>query len=45
MKIESRPLICVEAVAANGCSVNLFLQDDWHVRVFGPTARCGTARS
>jgi 3-amino-4-hydroxybenzoic acid synthase len=35
VKIESRPLICVEAVAANGCSVNLFLQDDWHVRVFG----------
>lgn len=34
VKIESRPLICVEAVAANGQEVNLFLQDDWHVRVF-----------
>jgi 3-amino-4-hydroxybenzoic acid synthase len=34
VKIESRPLICVEAVAANGQDVNLFLQDDWHVRVF-----------
>jgi 3-amino-4-hydroxybenzoic acid synthase len=35
VKIESRPLICVEAVAASGQEVNLFLQDDWHVRVFG----------
>jgi 3-amino-4-hydroxybenzoic acid synthase len=35
VKIESRPLICVEAIAANGREVNLFLQDDWHVRVFG----------
>jgi 3-amino-4-hydroxybenzoic acid synthase len=35
VKIESRPLICVEAVAANGQGVNVFLQDDWHVRVFG----------
>lgn len=35
VKIESRPLICVEAVAASGQDVNLFLQDDWHVRVFG----------
>jgi 3-amino-4-hydroxybenzoic acid synthase len=34
VKIESRPLICVEAVAACGQDVNLFLQDDWHVRVF-----------
>jgi 3-amino-4-hydroxybenzoic acid synthase len=35
VKIESRPLICVEAVAADGRDVNVFLQDDWHVRVFG----------
>jgi len=35
VKIESRPLICVEAVAPDGREVNLFLQDDWHVRVFG----------
>ncbi|HEY2442106.1 MAG TPA: 3-dehydroquinate synthase II family protein [Streptosporangiaceae bacterium] len=34
VKIESRPLICIEAVAASGQDVNLFLQDDWHVRVF-----------
>lgn len=34
VKIESRPLICVEAVAASGQDVNIFLQDDWHVRVF-----------
>jgi len=31
----------VEAVAANGQDVNLFLQDDWHVRVF---ASDGTVR-
>lgn len=35
VKIESRPLIHVEAVAGCGQEVNLFLQDDWHVRVFG----------
>ncbi|HEX9034345.1 MAG TPA: 3-dehydroquinate synthase II family protein [Streptosporangiaceae bacterium] len=34
VKIESRPLICVQAIAASGQDVNLFLQDDWHVRVF-----------
>jgi 3-amino-4-hydroxybenzoic acid synthase len=36
VKIESRPLISINAVAANGQSVNLILQDDWHVRVLGP---------
>jgi 3-amino-4-hydroxybenzoic acid synthase len=41
VKVESRPLICVEAVAADGRDVNLFLQDDWHVRVF---ASDGTVR-
>lgn len=35
VKIESRPLIHVDAVAGNGQEVSLFLQDDWHVRVFG----------
>ncbi|MEU6219983.1 3-dehydroquinate synthase II [Streptomyces sp. NPDC047022] len=36
VKIESRPLISVDAVAPNGQKVNLILQDDWHVRVLGP---------
>lgn len=36
VKIETRPLISVDAVAPNGLSVNLILQDDWHVRVLGP---------
>ncbi|TDV52021.1 3-dehydroquinate synthase II [Actinophytocola oryzae] len=36
VKIESRPLISVDAQAPNGQTVNLILQDDWHVRVFGP---------
>jgi 3-amino-4-hydroxybenzoic acid synthase len=36
VKIESRPLISIDAVAQNGRTVNLILQDDWHVRVLGP---------
>jgi 3-amino-4-hydroxybenzoic acid synthase len=36
VKIETRPLLSVSAVAANGQQVNLILQDDWHVRVLGP---------
>lgn len=36
VKIESRPLISVDAVAPDGRKVNLILQDDWHVRVLGP---------
>lgn len=36
VKIETRPLISVDAVAPNGQTVNLILQDDWHVRVLGP---------
>jgi 3-amino-4-hydroxybenzoic acid synthase len=38
VKIETRPLISVDAVAPNGQPVNLILQDDWHVRVLGPGA-------
>jgi 3-amino-4-hydroxybenzoic acid synthase len=38
VKIESRPLISVDAVSAAGVEVNLILQDDWHVRVLGPGA-------
>ncbi|MGH3801317.1 MAG: 3-dehydroquinate synthase II family protein [Pseudonocardiaceae bacterium] len=36
VKIESRPLISIDAEAASGQKVNLILQDDWHVRVLGP---------
>jgi 3-amino-4-hydroxybenzoic acid synthase len=36
VKIESRPLLSIDAVAPNGQMVNLILQDDWHVRVLGP---------
>ncbi|MEV4511732.1 3-dehydroquinate synthase II [Dactylosporangium sp. NPDC049525] len=38
IKIETRPLLSVDAVAPNGQEVNLILQDDWHVRVLGPGA-------
>ncbi|RKR90382.1 3-dehydroquinate synthase II [Micromonospora pisi] len=38
VKIESRPLLSIDAVAPNGQTVNLILQDDWHVRVLGPGA-------
>jgi 3-amino-4-hydroxybenzoic acid synthase len=36
VKIETRPLLCIDAVAPSGQGVNLILQDDWHVRVLGP---------
>ncbi|HEX6352815.1 3-dehydroquinate synthase II [Actinophytocola sp.] len=36
VKIETRPLLSVDAVADDGTVVNLVLQDDWHVRVLGP---------
>jgi 3-amino-4-hydroxybenzoic acid synthase len=36
VKIESRPLLSIDAVAPDGTEVNLILQDDWHVRVLGP---------
>jgi len=35
VKIESRPLLSIDAIAPNGKKVNLILQDDWHVRVLG----------
>ncbi len=38
VKIETRPLISIDAVAPDGTAVNLILQDDWHVRVLGPGA-------
>ncbi|MEV3897691.1 3-amino-4-hydroxybenzoic acid synthase [Streptomyces anulatus] len=36
VKIETRPLISIDAEAPDGRRVNLILQDDWHVRVLGP---------
>lgn len=36
VKIETRPLISIDAVGPEGREVNLILQDDWHVRVLGP---------
>ncbi|MGI5119480.1 3-dehydroquinate synthase II family protein [Marinactinospora thermotolerans] len=39
VKIETRPLLSVHAVAPGGQEVNLILQDDWHVRVLGPGDR------
>jgi 3-amino-4-hydroxybenzoic acid synthase len=38
VKIETRPLLSIDAVAPDGQTVNLILQDDWHVRVLGPGA-------
>jgi 3-amino-4-hydroxybenzoic acid synthase len=38
-KIESRPLLSVDAVGPDGRRVNLILQHDWHVRVLGPGGR------
>jgi 3-amino-4-hydroxybenzoic acid synthase len=35
-KIESRPLLSIDAVSSDGRPVNLILQNDWHVRVLAP---------
>jgi 3-amino-4-hydroxybenzoic acid synthase len=36
VKIETRPLLAIDAVAPTGEQLNLIVQDDWHVRVLGP---------
>ncbi|MFC4471263.1 3-dehydroquinate synthase II family protein [Streptomyces xiangluensis] len=36
VKIETRPLLSIDAVGPDGRTANLILQDDWHVRVLGP---------
>ncbi|MBM2616007.1 3-dehydroquinate synthase II family protein [Actinoplanes sp. LDG1-06] len=36
VKIETRPLLAIDATAPDGGPVNLIVQDDWHVRVLGP---------
>jgi len=38
VKIETRPLLSVDAVSEDGQRVNVIMQDDWHVRVLGPGA-------
>lgn len=38
VKIESRPLLSIDAVSESGMPVNLIVQDDWHVRLIGPGA-------
>ncbi len=38
IKLETRPLLRINATAANGVQVSLMVQDDWHVRVLGPGA-------
>ncbi len=34
LKIERRPLLCIEA-EVDGKKINTFIQDDWHVRLMG----------
>jgi len=36
IKMESRPLLLIEAESPTGGKVNVICQDDWHVRVLGP---------
>lgn len=35
VKIERRPMMCIEAQDDDKTIVNVFMQADWHVRVFG----------
>jgi 3-amino-4-hydroxybenzoic acid synthase len=39
VKIESRPLLSIDLRTPSGAPVNLLVQDDWHVRVLGPSGR------
>lgn len=36
VKIERRPLISITASSADGKTINVIAQDDWHVRLLGP---------
>lgn len=38
MKIEQRPLRLIEVSFENGKTVNVIMQDDWHVRIFSEQA-------
>ncbi|MCW0066453.1 3-dehydroquinate synthase II family protein, partial [Burkholderia pseudomallei] len=35
-KVETRPLLLIEAKNAANRAINIIAQDDWHVRVLGP---------
>lgn len=37
-KVETRPLLLIEAKSANNRRINVIAQDDWHVRVLGNNA-------
>lgn len=39
MKVEQRPLRLIEVLFAGGESVNILMQDDWHVRIFSDQAK------
>lgn len=39
MKTEVRPLRLLEAEFESGERINIFMQDDWHVRIFGSDAK------
>lgn len=36
VKIERRPLLSINATGPDGRTVNVIVQDDWHVRLLGP---------
>ncbi len=36
IKVETRPLLSIEAVSEQGDAVNVIVQNDWHVRILGP---------
>ena len=43
VKIESRPLLTIDAARPTARLVSLIVQDDWHVRVLGPGGRSSTS--
>lgn len=36
IKMETRPLLRIQARSASGTEIDLVMQDDWHVRLLGP---------
>ncbi|CAM5397688.1 3-dehydroquinate synthase II family protein [Streptomyces abikoensis] len=36
IKMETRPLLRIQARSASGTDIDLVMQDDWHVRLLGP---------
>jgi 3-amino-4-hydroxybenzoic acid synthase len=39
VKIEIRPLLIIEAECNSGHILNAIVQDDWHIRIFGPNKK------